>query len=151
MFRFSTAHQINDTRTIEWSEDDRICLLTEKGAIIFSFDISFIDSAPSLYPQKHFIPSPSKPFLTRVDKSIISHHRNLTKNSSPFLDPLYLNDGFGSFYQNYQLASWSPATQQKGCILALLTYDSRLTLHAVQRDCWHQLADVSMILEANHK
>lgn len=151
MFTFSTAHLLNHSNTVEWSEDDKICLLTDKGAFIFSFDISLIDSALSLYPQKHFIPSPSKAFLTKLDQLIINNNDHPISSAEPLLEPIYLNDGFAAFYQKYQQASWSPATHQNGCILALLTYDCRLTLYTASRNEWQKLSDVSKLIDPSIK
>ncbi|XP_074598650.1 uncharacterized protein LOC141853267 [Brevipalpus obovatus] len=164
LYQFASVQSLLDTRVVEWSDDDRICLLTEGGALVLSHDIAFMDSSSGLYPLKHLIPNPEKPYsLDKIDDLIINGALNLhskpstskqekesTTTTRP-LRPLHLNEGFGNYYLKYQMSSWSPITHHRGCILALLSYDNRLTLWAYTRNDWTTLTDVSRLLNSSLK
>ena len=150
LHQFASVQSILDTKVVEWSDDDRICLLTEGGALIFSHDATFMDSSSGLYPLKHLIPNPVEPFsLAKIDELIIDEAFNLNHKQTkqkeptrPLIRPLFLNEGFSSYFLKYQMSAWSPTTHHRGCILALLSYDNRLTLYAYTRNDWTLLTDI---------
>jgi len=151
---FNCSHNLQEINSVNWSIDNCISFITDKGVYIFNCDLDFLDSSKSIFSYKQFISNPKESFRDYIDidmnkiKSDSSH-----RNHQFVLDynEILVNLHYDQVCLKYKLAKWSPFTKQFGCFLSLLTYDHQLIVYCYHSNDWREIKNVTKLLLAQLK
>nr|XP_005992135.1 PREDICTED: general transcription factor 3C polypeptide 4 [Latimeria chalumnae] len=161
-------HLVSGLEPLAWSEDNRVSVSTSRSINILEQVCDIHSSGQDMVIQRTSVPAPLNTCLLKIGskKEVAECKEKFANSKDPavsqtfMLDRVFNPEG-GSLppMRGFKYTSWSPlgCDINGRCLLAALTLDNRLTIHAsLNRLQWTQLVDLTeiygeMLYESSYK
>ncbi|KAE8582598.1 hypothetical protein XENTR_v10020184 [Xenopus tropicalis] len=148
-------HTVTGLEPLAWSEDHRLSVCTGRSLCFLELFWDINGCSQELTLHRTCVPAPASTCTLKVGKEkevedckeMFARSKTLTVSQSFMLDRVFNPEGkFLPSFQGFKYASWSPigCDANGRCLVAALTLDNRLTIHAnINRLHWRQLVDLT--------